>query len=188
MISRDDTFPADYEAQILDEARNAEPTHQFRRSDSQGTSPMFVEVVPNDGAPWVAFVEKPRPTVKSTLSGIYATPNPARALILASGDAYLVDVHDPDKYEPVDTAGPVVALLPAVSDGLLLLASPWTVTAIGPEGVAWQTGRLAIDGLRLDEIGEGRIAGVADPDSDDESRDFAIDLRTGAHEGGTPFT
>jgi hypothetical protein len=49
MISRDDTFPADYEAQILDEARNAEPTHQFRRSDSQGTSPMFVEVVPNNG-------------------------------------------------------------------------------------------------------------------------------------------
>jgi hypothetical protein len=188
MMDTDETFPADYEARILDETRSAEPSHHLGRSDSQGLSPMFVEVAPNDGVPWVVTVEKPGPTVKGVLSGTFATPNPARVLILAGGDPYLVDVHNPDGFEALETADPVVAVLPAVSDGLLLLASPWAVTAVGRNGVAWQTGRLAIDGLRLDEIDGGKIAGVADPDSDDESRDFAIDLRTGAHEGGTPFT
>jgi hypothetical protein len=187
MISRDETFPADYDAQILDETRDTEPAHHLGPPDRQGISPMYVEVEPDKGAPWVATVERPRPTVKGALTGIFTTPSPAQALILAGGDTYLVDVHNPDLFEPVDTAGPVIDVVPAVSDGLLLLASPWAVTAIGPNGVAWQTGRLAIDGLRLDEIDAGKIAGVADPENDDESRDFAIDLRTGAHEGGTPF-
>jgi hypothetical protein len=187
MISRDDTFPTDYDARILDETGTAEPAHEFRRSDSQATSPMYVEVVPDKGTAWVATVERPGPTVKGALSGIYPTPNPSHALILAGGDAYLVDVHNPDRFEPVDTAGPVIDVVPAVSNGLLLLASPWAVTAIGPDGVAWQSGRLAVEGLRLDEIDGGKLAGVADPENDDESRDFAIDLHTGAHEGGTPF-
>jgi len=42
-------------------------------------------------------------------------------------------------------------------------------------------------GLRLDEIDDGRLAGVADP-GDDESRNSVIDLRTGRQEGGVPFS
>jgi hypothetical protein len=78
-----------------------------------------------------------------------------------------------------------VASLPEVN--LLLLATPWLVTAIGPDGVAWQTKRLAIDGLRLDETDRSRLAGVADPDSA-EPREFMIDLLTGSHQGGAMVT
>ncbi|MGH2708856.1 MAG: hypothetical protein ACRDJK_11250, partial [Actinomycetota bacterium] len=101
-------------------------------------------------------------------------------------DASLVDVDTPERFEILDTAGPVVAVRPVVSDGLLLLASPWAVTALGEDGVRWQTGRLAIERIRLDEIEGGRLAGVADPD-DDEPRDFVVDLQTGRHEGGALF-
>jgi hypothetical protein len=80
----------------------------------------------------------------------------------------------------------VVAVKPILRENILLLATPWNVTGIGGQGVAWTTGRLAIDGLRLDESQEGWVAGVADP-KDAEPRDFVIDLRTGKHEGGVPF-
>jgi hypothetical protein len=39
----------------------------------------------------------------------------------------------------------------------------------------------------MDEVESGRLAGVADPE-DEESRNFAVDLSTGRHEGGVPFT
>ena len=81
----------------------------------------------------------------------------------------------------------MVDFKPVPREEVLLLATPWDVTAIGQDGVLWTTGRLAIDGLRLDESQVGWIAGVADP-GDLEPRDFAIDLRTGKHEGGVPFT
>jgi hypothetical protein len=55
--------------------------------------------------------------------------------------------------------------------------------AVGPDGPAWQTGRLAIDGLRLDEADGSHLVGVADPDSP-EPRDFVIDLLNGSHRGG----
>jgi hypothetical protein len=107
--------------------------------------------------------------------------------VVVGGDAYLIDVDSPDDFEVLDTGGPVVAVFSLPTEGVLLLVSPWVVTGVDQSGRAWQTGRLAIDGVRLDEVQDGHVAGVADP-GDDEPRDFVIDLRTGRHEGGVPFS
>lgn len=61
-----------------------------------------------------------------------------------------------------------------------------SITALDESGLRWQTDRLSIDGIRLDEVEGCRLAGVADPD-DSEPRDFVVDLDTGRHEGGTPL-
>jgi hypothetical protein len=124
--------------------------------------------------------------VGSPHTGIHATPARDKLLVVARGDAYLIDVGRPAIYEAVATGGPVVVVKPIGRERVLLLATPWTVTGIGRGGVLWTTRRLAIDGLRLDESRDGLVAGVADP-NDLEPRDFVIDLRTGSHEGGTPF-
>lgn len=66
------------------------------------------------------------------------------------------------------------------------MVAPWNVVAVGAEGVAWRTSRLAIDGIALGGISDGKLVGVADP-RDDEAQGFEIELATGRHRGGAPF-
>lgn len=97
--------------------------------------------------------------------------------------AFLVNVLAPADYSPVPTDGPVFGVEQLVDESRLLLVTRWSITAIGVDGVAWTSPRIAIDGLRVDEIDDGWLRGVADP-NDDEPRDFAVDLRTGNVVGG----
>lgn len=99
------------------------------------------------------------------------------------GTAFLVDVLDPATYEVIAGDGSIIAVEAVREAGLLLLATPWWVTAVGHGAVAWRSPRIAINGVRLDEMDDGWLHGVADPD-DDEPRDFAIDLATGELVGG----
>ncbi len=184
----DVAFPADYDARVLKERPSDGAFYAFGR-EGWATSgiDVLIEVVPRAGEPWVGSVRRPPPTVKGALTAAYRTPHRSRVCALAGGDAYLIDVGSPQHFEVLDTGGPVVAVYPILSEGLLLLASPWVVSAVDQDGRAWQTDRLAIHEVRLDEVEGGRLAGVADP-RDDEPRDFVIDLRTGRHEGGVPFS
>ena len=65
----------------------------------------------------------------------------------------------------------------------MLLLTPWSITGVGPDGVAWTSRRVAIEDLRVDEVDDCWLRGVADPD-DEESRDFAVNYRTGEVVGG----
>ncbi|MGH2770361.1 MAG: hypothetical protein ACRDJF_07565 [Actinomycetota bacterium] len=177
-------FPAAYAVEVLESV--PDDSHVFERPGSSRSGEVAIEVVTDTGQRWVGVAKAGAPSVREALSGAFSTPTKTGLCVVARGDASLVDVDTPERFEILDTAGPVVAVRPVVSDGLLLLASPWAVTALGEDGVRWQTGRLAIERIRLDEIEGGRLAGVADPD-DDEPRDFVVDLQTGRHEGGALF-
>jgi len=131
----------------------------------------------------LAALRKPPESVRQALTGVYPTPSPSTLCAVVGGDAVLIDVEHPGRHEWLETGGAVVAVRPVVAEGLLLLATPWSITALDSSGQLWQTQRLAIDGLRMDEVSDGLLAGVADPD-DMEPRDFAVDLRSGRHEGG----
>lgn len=184
----DVVFPADYEVQMLKEQPTSAPSYTFVREGQPASGgDVHIEVMPWAGEPWVGAVCRSSPTVKGALTVAHPTPHRRRVCVVASGDAYLIDVDRPQDFKVLQTGGPVVAVYPVVSEGLLLLASPWVVTAVDGKGPVWQTERLAIDGFRLDEVDDGRAAGVADP-GDDEPRDFVIDLRTGRHDGGVPFS
>lgn len=135
---------------------------------------------------WVGIARAGVRSLRGALSGAFSTPNPSRICVVARGDAYLIDVVAPERYQTIDTAGPVLEVRALIKQNLLLLVTPWTITAVGEHGVCWRTRRLAIEGVRLDEADGNWLAGVADPDSD-ESRDFAVDLTTGRHEGGVPL-
>jgi hypothetical protein len=103
--------------------------------------------------------------------------------VVERGAAFLVDVLRPADGYLVTTDGPVVGVEELVGEGYLLLLTPWTITAVDSRGTAWTSRRLAIEGFRVDGVDDDRIVGVADPD-DEESRDFAIELRSGEVIGG----
>ena len=184
-LELDRSFDADYDVEPLIDMPSA-LDYDFHDQDSAPKPDILLKVTEGDGSSWTGGVRAGGPSVGSPSTGIYTTPNKKRLLVVARGDAYLIDTQDPTNYEALSTGGPVVAIKPIKKENVLLLATPWDVTAIGQDGVLWTTGRLAIDGLRLDESQDGRVAGVADP-RDLEPRDFVIDLRTGQHEGGVPF-
>jgi hypothetical protein len=176
-------FPARYEVEILDLV--PEDARTFgRERPSQGGD--VIVAVRTDRMRWVGVARAGPPSLPKALFGVLSTPSPLHLCVVARGDAYLIDVLAPDRYELVDTAGPVVQAKAVPDEGVLLLVSPWTITALEEKGVRWRTDRLAIEGIRLDEVQGGWLAGVADPD-DDEPRDFCVNLRTGRHEGGVPF-
>jgi hypothetical protein len=184
-LQLDRSFDADYDVEPLIDMPS-DLDYYFHEQDSAPKPDLLLKVTECDGSSWTGGVRAGGPSVGSPSTGIYTTPNKSRVLVVAKGDAYLIDIQDPTNYKALSTGGPVVAVKPIKKENVLLLATPWDVTAIGQDGVLWTTGRLAIDGLRLDESQDGRVAGVADP-RDLEPRDFVIDLRTGKHEGGVPF-
>jgi hypothetical protein len=156
-------FSPAYQVRVLTETPQV-IDHSFHPPGAVPRPDLLLEVTRYEGSSWTGGVRAGSPSVGSPTTGIYATPNPNRVLVVARRD-----------------------VKPIPRENILLLATPWDVTGIGEDGVLWTTGRLAIDGLRLDESQDGRVAGVADP-KDLEPRDFVIDLRTGDHDGGVPFT
>jgi len=75
-------------------------------------------------------------------------------------------------------------VVPCRAANLLILGSFDTLTAYGVDGVAWQTERFAHDGFEIREVREHELFGVAESPAFGPRR-FRVDLRTGAHEGGS---
>lgn len=181
MISEGRPFQASYQVRQLDELPSAEVTEL--RPPGQGSSGgLIFEVNPGDSDSWVGFAHPRSVGNRYAVTGLFSTPDPGKLCVITQGTAYLVDAATRRFVMPA-LSEPVISVASLTDAGLLLLATPWRVMAIGHDGPAWQTERLAIDGLRLDETDGSRLVGVADPDSA-EPRDFVIDLIEGTHQGG----
>jgi hypothetical protein len=139
-------------------------------------------VSPHGGSAWTGVVEVDERGSRG-VSGIFGTPSPTWACVLVRGSAFLVDVLDPISSGPIRTDGPVREAVEVVDEGLLLLATAWSITAAGVGTVAWATRRVSIESLQLDRVVDHRLHGVADPE--DEARAFTVDLLTGAVDGGS---
>jgi len=182
LIREGQPFPAAYLARELDELPAGADVVELVPGRQAGAGGLIFEVDPSDSDPWTGLARPGVMRASGVVSGLVTTPDPDGLCVLVRGTAYMIDVTD-RSYRPVAASAPVISAAPVLSAGLLLLATPWYVIGIGPEGVLWQTKRVAIDGLRLDEADESHLIGVADPESA-EPREFVIELRSGAHEGG----
>ncbi|GAA1717793.1 hypothetical protein GCM10009745_78220 [Kribbella yunnanensis] len=181
MIGPGRVFPAAYEAAVTDYPAAGVVDHEF--VDGRDGRSVVVVIEPSEGTSWTGAFGGGEPLTRRAVSGLYPTPSPVRLCVVDRGTAFLVDVLVPERSERVPTDDPVMSVETAVGERLLLLVGRWTITAIGPDGVAWTSPRIAMDGLRVDEIEGGLLRGVADP-GDEEPRDFAVDLRTAAVTGG----
>lgn len=134
---------------------------------------LTVRVKTGEGAEWVGHFPAGG---LGGVDGVFACPAPAQLCVVVDGSAFLLDVEAPAAAVIAhDQVGQVV---PVAGVPLLLLVRFIDIVAIGPEGVAWRSPRLALDGLRVVHAAADGIRCVADT-CGDAGEDFVVDPATG---------
>ena len=120
---------------------------------------------------------------RSMPTGVWASPEADVMCAVAGGYAYLVDTTAPERVTQVPLR-PVTAVRALEAEGLLVFAGFTSLVAWGATGMVWETGRLSWEGVTLGEVVGGKLLGTGWEMVSDKELPFAVDLRTGAHEGG----
>jgi hypothetical protein len=113
--------------------------------ESRWGTPIVVSVEPSVGDRWVGMFAAGS---MRGLRGVFACPDPRDLGVVCEGAAYLVDAFAPTAGARV-LHGPVGQVTRVSGLDLVLLVGFVEVTAIGPNGIAWRTPRLAIDDLHV---------------------------------------
>jgi hypothetical protein len=111
-------------------------------------------------------------------SGLWSTPNPEEICAVAGGYAYLIDTAAPDRFTMIPYR-PVLKILPAIAEGLLLFAGHHAILAWGRNGRAWDSGGLSDEGVTIAGIEDGVLHGAGWEMKTDKEMPFALDLRSG---------
>jgi hypothetical protein len=156
------------------------PVHYFYRDGSRATEPFRSRW----GAPLIARFTLPFDDTwigifeAGGLGGIdsaFACPDPLAALMICDGQAFLIDVQEPDNTTTIRLT-PITQACRAGRD-LIILASFSELMAISPSGQAWVSQRLCVDDLRIVSASGDSIEWIGDFVSSTES--LSVNARTG---------
>lgn len=114
--------------------------------------------------------------------GVFEGPTADIDLVVACGRGYLVRETLTGFESREVTEWPITSVLVVYSPPGFVIATPWAVTFVGPNGEVWTSRRLALDGIEL-TAAEGCVSGIADPGLGD--RVFRLDLHDGRLLEGT---
>ncbi|WP_136313023.1 hypothetical protein [Actinomyces procaprae] len=104
-------------------------------------------VEPDDAAAYTLGIHSARPGIRA-LTGVYATPKEWVACIISRGTPFLGDTRDPHSFVEIRQARRSVVDTRYIQDPrLLLLITDLNIVAVSAAGIAWSTGRLALDGI-----------------------------------------
>jgi len=180
-------FPSSFKFEVLSELRAANPRRWFYpgANESGGQDGVNVQIVPSEGEKWIGTFAFGRFGAKS-ITGVFTTPNPDELCVVSEGQAFMVDATRPKKWESLPII-PVIAVRSSKEQQLLIFANHTELLAIGDNGIAWRTGRLSWDSLKLTGITNEAIHGVFWDIQTESEQSFSVDLVTGAHSGGVSF-
>ena len=173
-------FPHAWQAEILRQRPPILPPRHYvypREAEEVERGALEAMVRPAEGAPFLAtfalgFADAAAP------SGIWSCPAEHELCAVAGGYAYIVNTRDPERFTHLDLR-PVLEVRPAPDQNLLLFCGSYSVVAWGAQGLAWKTGRLSSEGLRITEIRDGILRGFGWDLMTDRDVPFAVDLETG---------
>jgi hypothetical protein len=180
----DARFPADYHCEVLDELPNRASPRWYFPGGTQvgGRAGLIVGVQPALGDEWVgvfAFGDVSRRGVNAVLS----MPNPQQVCVISRGEGYIVDAVSAREIEAISMI-PILGVVPAPAKALWLMHDFSRVRAYGRDGLVWSTPALSWDGIEILEVTDTELRGTAWDSPNHKHVPFAIDLATGAYEGG----
>ena len=176
------SFPHHWQAEILPARPLILPSRQFvypREAEEieRGALEVLVRPGASDAQPFLAtcalgFHDPAVPT------GLWSTPNPDEICAVSGGYAYLIDATAPERFTMLPYR-PVLEVRPLLAQGLLLFVGHHAILAWGPNGQAWQSGRLSSEGLTITSIEGGILHGLGWDLITDKESPFTLDLKTG---------
>ena len=184
-----DAFAHDWQAEILKAAPMIAPARQFTypmqiagEEDALARGALQLLVRPSAGGVFLAMCALGF-TDPSMPSGVYACPHPDELCAVAGGYAYIIDTSAPVRSTHI-AMKPVVEVHAVASAELILFVGFHTILAWGANGVAWQSGRLSWEGVRVNKVDGDTLYGTGWNMLTDKDVPFTVDLRTGEHRGG----
>ncbi|HEY2469726.1 MAG TPA: hypothetical protein VGI45_18045 [Terracidiphilus sp.] len=111
-------------------------------------------------------------------TGIWSSPNPLEICAVSGGYAYIIDTTAPERFTMLPYR-PVLHVVPAPADGLLLFIGHRVILAWGARGEAWQSPKLSDEGITVLKIQNGRLRGRGWNMMSDKETSFILDLGAG---------
>src|SRR5271154_6027101 len=180
----DFSFPHDWQATVLEMRPLIAPSRHFVYPQQveeveRGALELLVRPASAEQTEFLAtfalgFADPAVPT------GVWACPNPEWLCAVAGGYAYLVNTADPKQWEQVEYR-PVLAVTALLPQRLLLFSGHQSLVALGPNGKAWETGRLSWEGFKILKVGDAALTGLGWDLITDREFEFRVDLRSGEH-------
>lgn len=180
----EESFPTDFGFEVLNELASDNSRRLFFPGAGHlgGRDGLNIRVIPSDAEAWIGTFSFGRFGSKA-VTGVFATPNPKKLCVVAKGQAYIVNVISPQDHECLSII-PVLDVRASLKHGLLIFANHTELLAMGSNGVAWRTGRLAWDSLRLTSMTDEILYGVFWDIQTESEQSFSVNLADGTHVGG----
>jgi hypothetical protein len=118
----------------------------------------------------------------SSLTGVYDCFEGPRALVISGGSVWDVDPENPASSKEIDTWTKSVIEVP--EHKRLVLVNLISFLGVGPEGLAWKSRRISLDGFRALSVADQFLAGESWTPIDEKWVPFRLNVLTGEHEGG----
>lgn len=112
-------------------------------------------------------------------TGLWSAPNPKEMCGVSGGYAYVIDTAAPERFTMLPYR-PVLQVLPAIEQRLLLFVGHRAILAWGAEGEAWQSAKLSDEGVTVTSIEGSLLHGIGWNMMTDKETPFTLDLHTGA--------
>lgn len=145
-------------------------------------SGVYVRVTPQQGPAWTGFFAQGFDS-SQVLSAVCSCPDADSLCVIAGGYAYVVKASNPAQWLRIEQR-PVVEMLVLTRQQLILFTGFTSITALGREGVAWNTEKLSWEGVRIFGTEGDTLRGAGWDALSDKEVLFEVDLKTGKHSGG----
>jgi hypothetical protein len=145
----------------------------------------ILAVGPADGEPWIGVFRGGGYGVPLAAPGqVIGWPDEKSLCVVKAGNGCLVRTDDPTETSEID-AFPITDVLAIADRDLVVFADFTDLIAYGPDGIAWRSGRVALDELDIIRA-EGDVLHVAGFFGSVNRAEFTVDLRTG-RPSGVPY-
>lgn len=173
-------FPHAWQAEVLAARPSILPARHFvypRDAEEVERGALEVLVRPEGAQAFLAtcalgFRDPAAPT------GLWSTPNSNELCAVSGGYAYMIDTTAPERFTMISYR-PVLQVLSAVAQGLMLFVGHHSILAWGAQGQAWESEKLSDEGVSVSGFANGVLRGSGWEVLSDLEQPFALDLRTG---------